>query len=97
MHRPSDNVPVCKSASPGAFLQADNQPKCVSPRNAFLFKKVLKNLTRLDKYEKISIGSVFPMHLENVEYSVIYIGDFAVFPWSAGSADSHKIPGGWSK
>ena len=62
-----------------------------------LFKKMLKNLTRLDKYEKINIGSVFPMHLENVEYSVIYIGDFAVFPWSAGSADSHEIPGGRSK
>lgn len=63
----------------------------------FLFKKVLKNLTNLDKYEKISIGSVFPMHLENVEYSVIYIGDFAVFPWSAGSADNHKKPGGHPK
>ena len=62
-----------------------------------LFKKMLKNLTRLDKYEKINIGSVFPMHLENVEYSVIYIGDFAVFPRSAGSADSHEIPGGRSK
>lgn len=62
-----------------------------------LFKKVLKNLTSLDKYEKISIGSVFPMHLDNVEYSVIYIGDFAVFPRSAGSADNHKIPGGRPK
>ena len=62
-----------------------------------MFKKVLKNLTSLDKYEKISIGSVSPMYLENVEYSVIYIGDFAVFPWSAGSADNHEIPGGRSK
>ena len=30
------------------------------------------------------------MYLENVEYSVIYIGDFAVFPRNAGSADNHK-------
>lgn len=55
-----------------------------------MFKKVLKNLTSSDKHEKISIGSVFPMYLENVEYSVIYIGDFAVFPRNAGSADNHK-------
>lgn len=59
-----------------------------------MFKKVLKNLTSLDKYEKISIGSVFPMYLENVEYSVIYIGDFAVFPWSAGSAETTKYQEG---
>ena len=49
----------------------------------YFLKKVLKNLTRLDKYEKISIGSVFPMYLENVEYSVLYIGNLAVFPYNA--------------
>ena len=41
-------------------------------------QKSSENLTRFDNSEKIMIGSVFPMHLENVEYSVIYIGDFAV-------------------
>ena len=40
-------------------------------------------MTRIKIYEKISIGSVFPMYLENVEYSVIYIGDLAVFPYNA--------------
>ena len=40
-------------------------------------------MTRINIYEKISIGSVFPMYLENVEYSVIYIGDLAVFPYNA--------------
>lgn len=39
-------------------------------------------MTRIKIYEKISIGSVFPMYLENVEYSVIYIGDLAVFPYN---------------
>ena len=37
-----------------------------------------ENLTRFDTNEKIMIGRVFPMYLENVEYSVIYIGDLAV-------------------
>ncbi len=40
-------------------------------------------MTRIKIYEKISIGSVFLMYLENVEYSVIYIGDLAVFPYNA--------------
>ena len=40
--------------------------------------KSSENLTRFDKNEKIMIGSVFPMNLENVEYPVIYIGDLAV-------------------
>lgn len=40
-------------------------------------------MTRINIYEKIRIGSVFPMYLENVEYSVIYIGDLAVFPYNA--------------
>lgn len=39
-------------------------------------------MTRIKINEKISIGSVFPMYLENVEYSVIYIGDLAVFPYN---------------
>ena len=41
-------------------------------------KKSSENLTSFDNNEKIMIGSVFPMYLENVEYSVIYIGDLAV-------------------
>ena len=41
-------------------------------------KNSSEKLTRFDKNEKIMIGSVFPMNLENVEYSVIYIGDLAV-------------------
>lgn len=34
------------------------------------------------------------MYLENVEYSVICIGDFAAFPWSAGSAETAKYQEG---
>ena len=41
-------------------------------------QKSSENLTRFDNNEKITIGSVFPMYLENVEYPVIYIGDLAV-------------------
>ena len=79
------------------FVDYNRSQMRLTVRRIYCSKKVLKNLTRLDKYEKISIGSVFPMYLENVEYSAIYIGDFAVFPRSAGSADSHEIPGGRPK
>lgn len=42
------------------------------------FKNCSENLTRFDENEKIMIGSVFPMYLENVEYPVIYKDDSAV-------------------
>ena len=35
-------------------------------------------MTDFDTNGKITIGSEYPMYLENVEYSVIYSGAFAV-------------------
>ena len=45
-------------------------------KRIFLWKTELKNLTDFDTNGKITIGSEYPMYLENVEYSVIYNGAF---------------------
>ena len=44
-------------------------------------------MTRIDKNEKIMIGSVFPMYLENVEYPVIYKVDMAVISRSGNGRE----------
>ena len=50
-------------------------------------KKCSEKLTRIDKNEKIMIGSVFPMYLENVEYPVIYKVDLAVISRSGNGRE----------
>ena len=50
-----------------------------------------KNLTNIVENEKIIIGSVFPMYLENVEYSVIYKSDLAVDAWKGKRWERYGI------